>query len=137
MCAVAWQSDDSIAAASIVSGTVIPFNKMIDAADPNAYLQQPTVLATRDGFQLFWSERGSATPLLFTASITASGIGSPNPLGTSGFYGAAAPAVTTRGQLGLTLVHPANDPAYGGVTRAFLRILPAPAPEPGRRRVVR
>jgi hypothetical protein len=137
MCAVAWQSDNSIAAASIVGGTVIPFSKMIDDADPTAAVRQPTVLATGDGFQLFWSERGFATPSLFTASITAGGIGSPTLLGTSSFYGAAAAAVTTRGQSALTLVHPANDPAYGGVTRAFLRILPAPPPEPGRRRAAR
>lgn len=137
MCVVAWQSDDSIAAASVIGGTVIPFNKMIDAADPEASAEQPTVLATRDGFQLFWSERGFATPSLFTASITSGGIGSPTLLGTSGFYGAAAAAVTARGQLGLTLVHPANDPAYGGVTRAFLRILPAPPSEPARRRAAR
>jgi hypothetical protein len=137
MCAVAWQSDGAIAAASIVGGTVIPFNKMIGAADPNTHVRQPTVLATGGGFQLFWSEDGFDTPLLFTASITAGGIGSPSLLGASGFYGAAAAAVTTRGQLGLTLVHPANDPAYGGVVRAFLRILPEPTPEPGRRRAVR
>lgn len=137
MCAVAWQSNDSIAAASIVGGTVIPFNTMIDSASPNTSAQQPTVLATRDGFQLFWSERASATPSLFTAPITAGGIGSPDLLGTSGWSGAAAAAITTRGHLGLTLVHPSTDQAYGGVMRAFLRILSEPTPAPGRRRAAR
>jgi hypothetical protein len=123
-CAVAWQSDDSIAAARVIGGTVIPFNRMIDSSVPNTYAAQPTVLATHDGFQLFWTERGNAIPSLFTASITSAGIDSPNLLGAAGFYGAASAVLTTRGQLALTIVHSASDAAYGGAVRAFLRVWP-------------
>lgn len=133
-CAVAWESGDSIAAARVIGGAVVPLNIKIVPADPNTYADYPTVLAIRDGFQLFWNERGSPTPSLFTASMTAAGIDSPSLLGTAGPYGPAAPAITTRGQPALALFRPANDPAYGGAMRAFLRVF---ASEPRRRAVGR
>jgi hypothetical protein len=121
-CAVAWQSNDSIAAALIAGGTVVPIKTMIDSAAPNTYAETPTVLATRDGFQLFWSERGSATPLLFTASISAAGIGARELIGASGAFSPVGAAVTTHGQLGLIILRAANDPVSGGAMRAFLRV---------------
>jgi hypothetical protein len=136
VCAAAWQSNDSIAAAILISGTVIHLKTTIDAAAPNTIAAFPRVLATHDGFQLFWAERGSATPSLFTASMTSAGIDPRELLGAVASYGAAAAAITPRGQLALTMSRPANDPAYGGVTRAFLRLWPAVQPEPPRRRAV-
>ena len=122
-CVVAWQSDKSIAAATIIGSTVVPFNTMIDASIKNASETQPTVLATQDGFQLFWTERGSGIPSLFTAAITPGGIGPPTLLGEgSSYYLAVTAAITTHGAMGLTLVHPASDAA--GVKRAFLRVWP-------------
>jgi hypothetical protein len=50
-----------------------------------------------------------ATPSLLTATITPAGIDSPTIVGAHDSYGAAAAAITTRGQQGLTLTHPAND----------------------------
>jgi hypothetical protein len=118
-CAVAWQSDDSIAAASIIGGTVIPFKTMIAPSSPTTYLTAPQLIATQSGYQLFWNEEGDPKPSLLTASITQSGIDSPTLLGTAGVTGAA---ITPRGQIALSLVHAANDPVDGGVARAFLRV---------------
>jgi len=121
-CAVAWESDGSVAAASLVSGTLVPFfTTTVAPSAPNTYSTFPKLVATPDGFRLFWNELGSATPSLLTASLTAYGLDSPNILGTASVTGAA---ITPHGQLGLSLTHAANDPAYGGVTQAFLRVWP-------------
>ncbi|HEX7679135.1 MAG TPA: hypothetical protein VF713_13475, partial [Thermoanaerobaculia bacterium] len=106
-CAVAWQSSDSIAAASLVSGTLVPFFTVtIAPSAPNTYATFPKLVATPDGFRLFWNELGSSAPSLLTASLTAYGLDSPNLLGAASVTGAA---ITTRGQMGLSLTHAAND----------------------------
>jgi hypothetical protein len=121
-CVVAWVSGDSVAAAGLVSGTLVPyFTTTIAPSVPNTYATFPKLVATSDGFRLFWNELGSASPSLLTASLTAYGLDSPSLLGTAGVTGAA---ITPHGQMGLSLTHAANDSAYGGVTRAFLRVWP-------------
>jgi hypothetical protein len=126
-CIVAWYSDGSIAAANIIGGALIPFTTMLAPTAPSTsvgLVPGPQVLATSDGFQLFWNETGSHTPALFTTSITPTSFGSPTILGTTGVTSAA---LTPHGQLALTLVRPTYDPATAGVPRVFVRVWPSDA----------
>lgn len=130
-CAIAWVSDNAIAAARLIGGTPVAFNTLIAPSAPNTSVFSPKVVATPDGgFQLFWSEYGSPTSASLTASITPTGIDSISDLNATGF---TAAAMNTRGQLALALAHPDYDTASGGVMRAFLRL----SLTDGRRRAVR
>lgn len=122
-CVVAWYSNGSIAATRLINGVLVPFSKVpgsvMIAPVVGAYAFQPKVLATRDGFLLLWTEFDGLTHSLFTASVTAGGIGARVFVGSIAISSAA---VTPGDQLALTIARPAYDPADGGAVRAFVRV---------------
>jgi hypothetical protein len=130
-CVIAWYSNGSVAATNLIDGTLVPFVHGADnvvplLTDPTRNAFRPKVLATRDAFEILWTEYGGATPSSFTASITQGLIATPAPLGPIAI---TAAALTPHDQLALTLTRP-GDAATGGVARAYLRVWPAE----GRRR---
>jgi hypothetical protein len=132
-CVIAWYSNGSVSATRLINGTLVPFNNapanvIATSAAGNSAIN-PRVLMTPDGFQLLWTEVRGATPSLFSATITESGIDPPILLANTAITSAA---ITPRNQLALTLARPSYDAATGGVVRAFLRVWPAEA----RRRAV-
>jgi hypothetical protein len=132
-CVIAWYSNGSIAATNLIDGTLVPFvygadNVVPLLTDPTRNAFRPKVLATRDGFEILWTEYGGASPSSFTASISQGLIATPTPA-PLGPIAITAAALTPHDQLALTLTRP-GDAATGGVQRAFLRVWPAE----GRRR---
>jgi hypothetical protein len=109
----------------LINEVLVPFSKVpgnvMIAPSAGAYAFQPKVLATRDGFLLLWTEFDGLTHSLFTASVTAGGIGARVFVGSIAISSAA---MTPRDQLALTIARPAYDLANGGAVRAFVRVWP-------------